>query len=141
MAIKPAKPFAFGHVDGTLFFGLPGNPVSVVVAFEQFARPALLKMMGARSLFRPWLRASLSSDVTTDPEKTVFLRMVARSTGDGWVAEPAGGQASNQLTSLARANGFGVVPVGTGSIQSGSTIDIEMFRWPESRTAEEVLGG
>ena len=131
---------AFGRVDGKLFFGLPGNPVSVVVAFEQFARPALLKMMGATRLFRPRLRASLAEDVHTDPAKTVFLRMVASIEGGVWTAAPAGGQASNQLTALARANAFGVVPVGTGDLPAGSDIEMEMFRWPETRTAEEVLG-
>ena len=140
VAIKPAKPFAFGRVDGKLFFGLPGNPVSVVVAFEQFARPALLKMMGAMRLFRPRLRAFLADDVHTDPAKTVFLRMVASIEDGVWTAAPAGGQASNQLTALARANAFGVVPVGTGDLPAGSDIEMEMFRWPETRTAEEVLG-
>lgn len=139
VAIKPAKPFAFGHLAGTPFFGLPGNPVSVVVAFEQFARPALLKMMGATALFRSRIPAVLATAVQTDPEKTVFLRTVATLEGDGWVARPATGQASNQLTALARANAFAVVPVGTAGLESGSRVELEMFRWPEGRTEQEVL--
>ncbi len=141
VAIQPAKPFAFGHVAGTPLFGLPGNPVSVVVGFEQFARPALLKMMGARKLFRPRIPATLAVDVDTDPAKTVFLRMVAELEGDTWMARPAGGQSSNQLTALARANAFGVVPVGTAGLTAGSRVVLEMFRWPESRTEQEVLNG
>lgn len=138
VAIKPAKPFAFGNVGGTPFFGLPGNPVSVVVAFEQFARPALLKMMGAKALFRPRIAAVLEADVQTDPEKTVFLRVVAELKGDKWTARPADGQASNQLTALANANAFAVVPVGTSGVAAGSRVDLEMFRWPETRSEEEV---
>ena len=139
VAIKPAKPFAFGSFGGVPFFGLPGNPVSAVVAFEQFARPALLKMMGARALFRPRMPATLQVDVHTDPDKTVFLRMVAELDGDDWVARPEGRQSSNQLTALARSNAFCVVPVGTGDVTAGSRVELEMFRWPESRTEEEVL--
>jgi molybdopterin molybdotransferase len=154
VAIKPAKPIAFGHLAGTPFFGLPGNPVSVVVAFEQFARPALLKMMGATALFRSRipavlatavqtfrsrLPAVLATAVETDPEKTVFLRTVATLEGDRWVARPATGQASNQLTALARANAFAVVPVGTAGLEAGSRVELEMFRWPEGRTEQEVL--
>jgi molybdopterin molybdotransferase len=133
VAMKPAKPVAFGHFDGTPLFGLPGNPVSVVVAFEQFARPALLQMMGARALFRPRIRATLAADVHTDPEKTVFLRMMAELDGDDWTARPSGGQSSNMLTALANANAFGVVPVGIAGVAAGSRIELEMFRWPESR--------
>ena len=139
VAIKPAKPFAFGSFKGTPFFGLPGNPVSVVVAFEQFARPALLKMMGARALFRTRVSGVLETDVQTDPKKTVFLRMIADLIDNTWMARPAGGQASNQLTALARANSFAVVPVGTAGLDAGSRVDLEMFRWPETRTEKEVL--
>ncbi|MDH5371990.1 MAG: molybdopterin molybdotransferase MoeA [Acidimicrobiia bacterium] len=139
VAIKPAKPFAFGRLGGVPFFGLPGNPVSAVVAFEQFVRPALLKMMGARALFRPRMPGTLRVDVHTDPDRTVFLRMVAELEGDEWVARPEGGQSSNQLTALARSNAFCVVPVGTGDVQAGSLVELEMFRWPEARTEAEVL--
>ena len=75
VAIQPAKPFAFGHIGDALFFGLPGNPVSVLVSFEQFTRPALLKMQGARSILRPQLVATAGETLETDPEKTVFVRV------------------------------------------------------------------
>ena len=139
VAIKPAKPLAFGTVHGKPFFGLPGNPVSVVVSYELFARPALLKLMGSSLLFRPRLKGRLAADVHTDPAKRVFLRVVVDF--DTWEAAPAGGQASNQLTALARANAFGVVPVGVADLPAGSEIELEMFRWPESRSEEEVLRG
>lgn len=141
VAMQPAKPFAFGLLGGTPFFGLPGNPVSVMVAFEQFARPALLHMMGALRLFRPRVRGRLAAAVETDPAKTVFLRVSAFPSGDGWMAELSGGQSSNVLSGLAGADAFAVVPQGVGGLPAGAEVELEMFRWPESRTAEEALGG
>lgn len=140
VAMQPAKPFAFGDVDGTPLFGLPGNPVSVMVAFEQFARPALLKMMGHDRLFRPRLSATLLGGAETDPDKTVFVRVVATQTADGWSARLSGGQSSNVLSALAAGNAFAVVPQGTATVGAGETVTIEMFRWPASRTYKEVLG-
>ncbi len=139
VAMKPAKPFAFGKIGGTPFFGLPGNPVSVVVAFEQFVRPSLLKMMGASALFRPRVAGILSTAVSTDAMKTVFLRARAVFDGRSWIVHPEVGQSSHQLTALARANAFVVVPVGTADVSAGEVVELEMFRWPESRTEQEVL--
>jgi molybdenum cofactor synthesis domain-containing protein len=140
VAMQPAKPFAFGTVGDTPLFGLPGNPVSVTVAFEQFVRPGLLHRMGARRLFRPRLRGVVAHDLDTDPAKIVFARVnVARQDG-GWSVSSSGGQSSHALAALAAADAFAVVPVGTGKVTAGESVDVEMFRWPESRTAEEVLG-
>jgi molybdenum cofactor synthesis domain-containing protein len=141
VAMKPAKPFAFGFLDETPFFGLPGNPVSVAVAFEQFLRPALLAMMGANRLFRPRIEAITEDDLQTDPEKTVFLRVsVGYSPASGWRASLSGGQDSNVLSALAAADAFAVVPVGVDDVAAGSKVELEMFRWPESRTRAEALG-
>ncbi|MCE2529998.1 MAG: molybdopterin molybdotransferase MoeA, partial [Acidimicrobiia bacterium] len=76
VAMQPAKPFAFGHIEGTPLLGLPGNPVSVMVAFEQFARPALLQMMGCRAVFRAQAAGRAAEAWRTDPAKTVFARVV-----------------------------------------------------------------
>jgi molybdopterin molybdotransferase len=138
-AMQPAKPLGYGSIDGTPFFGLPGNPVSVVVAFEQFLRPALLTMMGARRVFRPRISALLEEPVLTDPAKTVFLRATARYSEGSWAVRLSGGQSSNVLSALAAADTFIVVPVGTGRVDAGREVTLEMFRWPESRTREEVL--
>jgi molybdopterin molybdotransferase len=141
VAMQPAKPFAFGALGTTPLFGLPGNPVSVMVAFEQFVRPALLTMMGSRYTFRRRVTGSMSHRVDTDPEKVVFLRVVAvDEPGVGWVASSAGAQDSNVLSAAATANAFAVVPQGAATIDSGEEVALEMFRWPESRTTEEVLG-
>ncbi len=139
VAMKPAKPFAFGRLGDTPFFGLPGNPVSVAVAFEQFLRPALLHMMGANHLFRPRLMGILDEDVKTDPQKAVFLRVAVTPASDGLLhASLSGGQGSNILTALAAADAFAVIPVGTATVAAGSLVELEMMRMPESRTAAEV---
>jgi molybdopterin molybdotransferase len=134
VAIQPAKPFAFGRIGSALFFGLPGNPVSVLVSFEQFARPALLKMQGARAVLRPRIVARAGETLDTDPGKTVFVRVRV----DGLAAgEPtvvkAGGQASNVLSATAAADGLAVVPRGTGTVEAGEEVSVEMYKWPESR--------
>lgn len=141
VAMQPAKPFAFGSLGGTPLFGLPGNPVSVFVAWEQFVRPALLHMMGATRLFRPRGVAIAGEEIHTDPAKTVFVRAAVSRDGDRLVAMPSGGQQSNVLTALALADAFAVVPVGQGTIDKGQPVELEFFRHPEDRTREEALGG
>jgi len=139
VAMKPAKPFAFGRIAGKPFFGLPGNPVSVAVAFEQFLRPALLHMMGAVLLFRPRVKAVLEQDVKTDPQKIVFLRVATTPGGDGLLrARLSGGQGSNILSALAAADAYAVIPVGVAEVAAGSLVDLEMMRMPESRSWEGV---
>ncbi|HEX2404875.1 MAG TPA: gephyrin-like molybdotransferase Glp [Acidimicrobiia bacterium] len=134
VAIQPAKPFAFGHIGDALFFGLPGNPVSVLVSFEQFARPSLLKMQGARYVLRPQLVATAGETLTTDPKKTVFVRVrVEGLEGGSPTVVKSGGQASNVLSAAAAADGFALVPRGTATIEPGDPVLVEMFKWPESR--------
>ncbi|MGI9647441.1 MAG: molybdopterin molybdotransferase MoeA [Acidimicrobiia bacterium] len=133
VAMQPGKPFAFGMIDGTPLFGLPGNPVSVFVAFEQFVRPALLHMMGSPRLFRPRLRGVLDEDVRTNPEKTVFVRVALEWDGAIAHARTSGGQDSNVLSALASADALAVIPVGEGDLVAGSPVDLEMFRHPEDR--------
>lgn len=135
VAMQPAKPFAYGAIDGTPLFGLPGNPVSVFVAFEAFLRPALLAMRGAESIFRPLSEAVWGEPVSTDPAKTVFLRVVR---ADG-VARLAGGQESNVLSATARADGLAVVEAGIATMEAGQSVPILEIRHPSSRTAAEVL--
>ena len=141
VAMQPAKPFAFGHIEGTPLLGLPGNPVSVMVAFEQFARPALLQMMGCRAVFRAQAEARAAETWRTDPAKTVFARVVTEVEDGITLVRSSGSQSSNVLSALARADALAVIPVGTGRVQAGDPITIELFRSPEARTASEVLDG
>ncbi len=138
VAMKPGKPFAFGNIAGTPLFGLPGNPVSALVVFEQLARPALLKMMGSERVFRPVLNGVAAERMVTDPAKTVFLRARVHFDAGRFMVEESGGQGSNILSAAAAADGFAVIPAGIGTIEAGSEVSIEMFRWPESRTHEEA---
>ena len=138
VAMQPAKPFAFGLIHGTPLFGLPGNPVSALVAFEQFVRPSLLKMMGARALFRPRVPAVAGHSLRTNPEKTVFVRVVVDLEGGRMVARSSGGQGSNVLSAAAVANGMAVVPRGVASVGEGEPVAVEMLRSPETRREEDT---
>jgi molybdopterin molybdotransferase len=138
VAMQPGKPFAFGSINGVPLFGLPGNPVSTFVSFEQFVRPAILHMMGAAKLLRTQLAGTIGEDVQTHPHKAVYLRVLLAQDADGtFVAVRSGGQGSNMHSSLANADAFAVVPVGTGSLSAGDDVTLEMFRWPEGRRGDE----
>ncbi|MCZ6739998.1 MAG: molybdopterin molybdotransferase MoeA [Actinobacteria bacterium] len=133
VAMKPGKPLAFGRLGGAPFFGLPGNPVSVVVSFEQFVRPALLTMQGASAVLRPQMTVAAGERLVTDPAKTVFLRVRLEGDGAALRATQAGGQASNVLSVAAVADAFAVVPMGVETIDEGEPVLIELFRSPETR--------
>lgn len=137
VAMQPAKPFAFGDVDGVPLFGLPGNPVSTFVAFEQFVRPALLHMMGAGRLLRPRIRGTMGEDITTSAEKEVFVRVLLADDDGRFVALRSGGQGSNVLSALAAADALAVIPVGVGRVSAGDDVMLEMYDWPERRGIDD----
>ena len=117
IAIKPAKPFAFGTVDGVPVFGLPGNPVSSMVSYELLARPALRRMAGHEVVHRPTTTAVTDDDLGHRPDgKTHFLRVTVTDEGDGRrrVAR-AGGQGSHQLAAMAAADALAIVPDGVAA--------------------------
>jgi molybdopterin molybdotransferase len=128
VAMQPGAPQAFGLVEGKPFFGLPGNPVSVFVSFELFIRPALLKMMGHRSLTRPEVRAFLEEDVAGPAEKTRYSRVLVRGTPGAWRARPTGGPASHLLATVSRANGLAIIPAGTPVARAGDEVTVSLFR-------------
>lgn len=138
VAMQPAKPFAFGRVGGLPFFGLPGNPVSSMVAFEQFVRPGLLKMMGAHRLLRARIKGRTKVDLRTDPAKTVFVRVRTWMEDEVRWSEPSGGQSSNVLTAVANGDAFAVVEEGVDLVTAGEPVSLEMYRWPEERTIDEL---
>jgi molybdopterin biosynthesis enzyme len=142
VAMQPGKPLAFGAVADKPFFGLPGNPVSVFVSFEQFVRPALLHMMGARLLFRDRFPGVIDEAVETASEKEVFVRVSTHRDDDAVMhVRPSGGQSSNVLSALALADALAVVPVGAARIEAGDNVELEMIRWPEARSRAEVMHG
>ena len=125
VAIKPAKPLAFGTVDGTPIFGLPGNPVSSMVSFELFARPGIRKMMGHAEPIPVPIRGVAAADMLRGPDgKTHFARVHASPTDDGrYAASFSGGQGSHQLSAMAAANALAVIPNGEG-IKTGDPVDL-----------------
>lgn len=136
VAMSPGKPLGVGKVGDRPFFGLPGNPVSVLVSFEQFARPAILAMQGARSLLRPRVSGVAGEALTSDPAKEAFLR-VRVVDHDRLVVVSTGGQASNVLSGAGRADCFAVLPVGVASVDVGDPVTLELFRAVETRGADD----
>src|SRR3989339_1400907 len=106
VAMKPGKPLAFGALADVPIIGLPGNPVSSMISFEQFARPAILKMMGHNNLFRKTIMARLTENVSKNPGKRYFIRGIIEQTADGYTARTTGEQGSGILKSMVRANGL-----------------------------------
>jgi molybdopterin molybdotransferase len=121
MAIKPAKPFAFGKLNGVPVFGLPGNPVSSMVSFELMARPALRRMMGHRQLARPSIVAIVDHDLNRNADgKVHFIRVNGSFQEDGrYHIAPVGAQGSHQLAATANADAMAVVPDGDGIVAGG----------------------
>ena len=124
IAIKPAKPFAFGVVGGVPVFGLPGNSVSSIVSFELLARPALRQMMGHKDLDRPRVPAIADEAFRRRVDgKIHFVRVVAGFGEDGRVhVRSAGAQGSHQLAGTAGANGLAILPDGEG-VDAGAVVD------------------
>ncbi len=121
VAIKPAKPLAFGMVRGTPVFGLPGNPVSSLVSFELFARPAILQRAGHPFRFRPEVTARAEHALNRRPDGKLHLdRVRVRWTGDGYAAGRTGDQASNVLSATAAANGLAMIEDGEGIAEGAS---------------------
>ena len=127
VAIRPAKPFAFGVLgdDRTPVFGLPGNPVSALVSFELFVRPGVRRMAGHRRLDRLVVPAVTDADLRRAPDgKTHFVRAVAWvDPAGGWRIRPMAGQDSHQLAAMAEANALVVLPDGDG-VTAGATVDV-----------------
>jgi molybdopterin molybdotransferase len=131
VAMQPGMPQSFGHVEGKPYFGLPGNPVSVFVSLEVFVRPAMLKMMGRRHLFRPEVTATLTQDVRGPRGKLQFARVEVRRESNGWSATPTGARGSNLISTVAKANGLAMVPAGTEVAAAGSSVRVMLFRSSE----------
>jgi molybdopterin molybdotransferase len=122
IAIKPAKPFAFGLLNATPVFGLPGNPVSSMVSFELFARPALLQMMGHSAIDRPTIAAVADGGLSRRPDgKTHYMRVNGSFGDDGrYHLTSISAQGSHQLAATSLAEAIAIVPDGDGVKPGGS---------------------
>jgi molybdopterin molybdotransferase len=116
VAIKPGHPLAFGKANKTSVFGLPGNPVSSMVCFEEFVAPALRHMMGSTRLYRRTVTARLAHPVKFRPGRTEFVRVQLSRDAAGYIASSTGSQSSGVLMSMARADGLMVIPSSHASV-------------------------
>ncbi|HET6309529.1 MAG TPA: gephyrin-like molybdotransferase Glp [Candidatus Nitrosotalea sp.] len=127
--LKPGKPFTFATIGDKVAFGLPGFPVSSLVTFEVFVRPALRKMQGFTQLQRPALPVRLGYDARATADRTEYQRVTLRRDGQELVAETTGSQSSSRLMSLAGAHALVRVPPGQG-IKSGSIVEALILALP-----------
>ncbi len=135
--MRPAKPLAFGVLergDGTKVphLGLPGNPVSAMVAFEQFGRPAIRLMMGKPMTEKPTIEAIMDDPIHNHDGRRVYARVHAYRDENGvYRARSTGNQSSGVLSSMALANGLAICPDDIGMIDAGETARVEMLDWPD----------
>lgn len=137
--MRPGAPLGFGLLDGKPWIGLPGNPVSTMVTFELFARPAILRMRGHRKVFRRPVPVVLDEPVTTNAALTHFLRAIVTA-GDGVAtARLTGPQSSGILTSMSNANALLVVPADRRAVAAGETLNALLIGDDAGLAADLVL--
>ncbi len=129
VAMRPGHPFAFGtSAHGTMVFGLPGNPVSSMVCFEQFVAPACKAWMGHKKIFRRTLQARLAHDLQDREGRTHFVRVTLSRDAQGYMASSTGTQGSGVLMSMAIAEGFLIVPTDVSSLKMGDSVRIQLLQ-------------
>jgi molybdopterin molybdotransferase len=126
--IKPGRPTAFATAGTTPVFSLPGNPVSTLLTFEQFVRPALLRMAGHAKVLRPLVPARLEHALPRKPGRVQFLRVRLARRDGALVAASAGNQDTGILTTTLRADGIAVVAADRGAIEAGEVVDVQVLR-------------
>ncbi len=129
--MKPGKPLAFGTIKGIPHLGLPGNPVSSMITFELFARPAILKMLGKKNFSKPTIEATLDGRIINNDGRRIFARATVSREGDRYLARVTGPQGSGILTSMSRANGLVIVPEDVDSVEQGEIVKVLMLDWSE----------
>lgn len=127
VSMRPGKPITFGSLHGRPLFGLPGNPVSAMVTFELFVRPALRKMLGHAELDRPRIVARAAEPIPNPGHRRGYLRVTLTPEGDHYAARLTGEQGSAILRSMVLADGFAVVP-GDTVIEKGESVDVILLK-------------
>jgi len=132
VAMRPGHPLAFGtsgaSESGCAVFGLPGNPVSSMVCFEQFVAPALRQMMGHQKLFRRTIQARLGHDLKDRAGRAHFVRVTLERDEQGYIAISTGTQGSGVLMSMAVAEGFVVVPEASEGLKAGDEVMVQLLQ-------------
>jgi molybdopterin molybdotransferase len=126
--IKPGRPTAFAVHGRKPVFSLPGNPVSTLLTFDQFVRPALLKMMGHREVLRPLTQAVFDEDLARKPGRVSFLRVRLERREGGLVARTSGNQETGILKTMLRADGVAIIPADRGALRAGDVVDVQVLR-------------
>jgi molybdopterin molybdotransferase len=134
--MRPAKPLAFGQLNApngrkVPHIGLPGNPVSAMVAFDQFCRPAILKMLGRTAFAKPAVEAVLRDPIHNFDGRRVYARAIITRENGRLYATLTGPQGSNVLSSMSRANGLAICPEDVPEMKAGETVQVQMLDWPE----------
>jgi molybdopterin molybdotransferase len=136
--MKPGKPLAFGHIGPSAgsgrrvpLLGLPGNPVSAMVSFEIFARPAILRMLGKTKLKKPVVEATLLDEIKRKDDRRHFLRVMVVERDGEYVARLTGDQGSGILLSMVRAQGLAIIPEDVDRLPAGARVQVIMLDWPE----------
>jgi molybdopterin molybdotransferase len=128
MAMKPGKPLAFGRMGNAVFFGLPGNPVSVLVTFYQFVLPAIRKMSGEKQRDPMLIQARCTQDLKKAPGRMEFQRGILKREGDGsWSVTSTGMQGSHLLGSMSKSNCFILLAAESGGASSGELVTVQPF--------------
>ena len=129
IAMKPGRPLAYGRIGRAHFFGLPGNPVSVMVTFYEFVRDALLVLQGRRDVApMPMFKATLAKPIRKVPGRTEFQRGILAPDGaDGWSVRTTGDQGSGIQSSMSQANCFIVLPADAGNLEAGAPVDVQLL--------------
>lgn len=127
VAMRPGKPLAFGSVGGIPLFGLPGNPVSSMVSFEQFVRPSLLMMMGHKKIFRKTVRALCKENIEKKKGTRHFLRARVMLEKGKYTVATTGEQGSGILKSMVMANGLIVLPEDASFVRAGDEVTVQLL--------------
>jgi molybdopterin molybdotransferase len=140
VAMQPGKPVVLGALKDAPFLGLPGNPVSIHVGFEQFVRPSIRKMRGCAELLRPTVRAVLTSAIEKRPGRMHFVRVVLEARAEGWTATPTGPQGSHIQSSLIGCHGVARFPRDETQLAAGEEVIVEVWRLPGPEQPPEAPG-
>jgi molybdopterin molybdotransferase len=127
VAMRPGQPLAFGTIGGKPVFGLPGNPASSMISFEQFVRPSLLKMMGRRQLFRPVIEAILKEEIWKMTGRRYFIRGTVSFEKNQYFVTTTGEQGSGILRSMVKANGLIVIPEDQEMVRVGDKVKVQVL--------------
>ncbi len=131
--MKPGKPLAFGQIGGVPLLGLPGNPVSAMVTFELFARPAILKMQGKTRLEKPIIQARLMDAVPHKDKRRHYLRVTVERKDNEYRAHLTGEQGSGILLSMVRSQGLAIIPEDVVQLPAETKVPVIMLDWPEDK--------